>query len=433
MKINLPGDVRYILENLYKNGFDGYVVGGCVRDSLLGRDAADWDITTNAVPEEIIGIFKDKSVISYGMKHGTIPVIIHGSIYEITTFRVESKYSDFRRPDSIAFSYSLEEDLKRRDFTINSMAYNDKYGLIDIFGGSDDLNNSLIKCVGDPDERFREDALRMIRAVRFSAQLGFTIEDRTIRAIMNNSCIIKNISSERIREEFIKIVLSNHPGEIARLINFRLLDFIIPNLSALSSEKISMICKEIIHKSYIIEKMPYDPALRLALLLHDVESHCPGFTGYDRFSHSMNCAGIAKGIFRNLKFDGSIIHRIINLINNHDIELYDDKKNTRIWLSKLGEEDFLNLVKLKHYMYMDNDSIHTTADNILDKVELNIHEIIQNNECFSRKQLAINGEDLKKLGYSQGEQIGEILDELMDLVIDNPSMNNKESLIMYLK
>ncbi|MGL6105395.1 CCA tRNA nucleotidyltransferase, partial [Romboutsia sp.] len=217
MKINIPKDVKLIIDKIYENGYEAFIVGGCVRDSLLDRIPNDYDITTNATPNEIINIFKEYKVIDNGIKHGTVGIIIDAEIYEITTYRIEKEYEDNRRPKAVEFTSSIEEDLRRRDFTINSIAYNDRLGIIDKFNGIEDLKNRIIKTVGNPDERFIEDGLRMMRAIRFSSQLNFKIEKNTLKSIYKNVDIIKNISLERISDEFTKSLLSNHPENIELL------------------------------------------------------------------------------------------------------------------------------------------------------------------------------------------------------------------------
>ena len=235
MKIYLPEKVKYIINKIYENNYEAYIVGGCVRDVLLGLEPNDYDITTSATPKVILDIFKDFKCIKTGIVHGTVSVIIDGDIYEITTYRIEGEYKDHRRPDVVDFTNKLEEDLKRRDFTINAMAYNEKVGLVDLFKGREDLNKKLIKTVGNPYDRFNEDGLRMIRAIRFSSKLDFTIEKETLLAIYDNAKIIKNISLERITDEFSKIILSKNPENLINLFKTKLLEYL--NMSKEDDER----------------------------------------------------------------------------------------------------------------------------------------------------------------------------------------------------
>ena len=310
MKINLPPKVRYIINKIYENNYEAYIVGGCVRDAILGFEPNDYDITTSASPNTIQEIFKDFKCIETGIEHGTVSVVIEDEIFEITTYRIEGEYKDHRRPDKVDFTDRLEEDLKRRDFTINAMAYNEKKGLIDLFGGKEDLNNKIIKTVGNPYDRFNEDGLRMIRAIRFSSKLNFTIEKETLKAIYDKSFIINNISLERITDEFTKIILSDKPENIKYLFETKLLKYL--NIS--NEDDIGKL-KQFYNEIVILKKINKNLEKRLALLDYIVEKN------------NINCKSFCNELIYSKK-----------IIKNHNIILT---------LLKNIEIDHLNKVEIK--------------------------------------------------------------------------------------
>ena len=312
MKINLPPNVKCIIDKMYENDFEAYIVGGCVRDAILGFEPNDYDITTNATPETIKSIFRDFKCIETGIEHGTISVVMDEEIYEITTYRIEGEYKDHRRPENVDFTSKLEEDLKRRDFTINAMSYNEKEGLIDLFGGKIDIENKIIKTVGNPYDRFNEDGLRMIRAIRFSSKLDFKIEADTLLAIYNNAKIIKNISLERITDEFNKIILSNKPENIIYLFKTKLLN----NLNISSEEDENKIAK-LYKKIRILKKIDKILVKRLAVLDYLIEEL------------NVNCKMFCKELVYSNKINKN--HDIIlNLIKETDIENLDKIKIKKI-------------------------------------------------------------------------------------------------------
>ncbi|KHS57223.1 hypothetical protein QX51_09285, partial [Terrisporobacter othiniensis] len=275
MKVDLPPKVKYIIDKIYENNYEAYIVGGCVRDSILGFEPNDYDITTSATPKVIKEIFRDFKCIDIGIEHGTVSVVIDDDIYEITTYRIEGEYKDHRRPENVDFTSKLEEDLKRRDFTINAMAYNEKEGLIDLFGGNIDIENKIIKTVGNPYNRFNEDGLRMIRAIRFSSKLNFKIEDNTLLAIYDNAQIIKNISLERITDEFNKIILSNKPENVIYLFKTKLLNYL--NISSEEDEnKIAELYKKIsiLNK---FDKVLVKRLVALDYLIKELNINCKSF------------------------------------------------------------------------------------------------------------------------------------------------------------
>lgn len=405
MKINLPPKVRYIINKIYENNYEAYIVGGCVRDAILGFEPNDYDITTSASPNTIQEIFKDFKCIETGIEHGTVSVVIEDEIFEITTYRIEGEYKDHRRPDKVDFTDRLEEDLKRRDFTINAMAYNEKKGLIDLFGGKEDLNNKIIKTVGNPYDRFNEDGLRMIRAIRFSSKLNFTIEKETLKAIYDKSFIINNISLERITDEFTKIILSDKPENIKYLFETKLLKYL--NISNEDNiDKLTQFYNEII----ILNKINKNLEKRLALLDYIIEKN------------NINCKSFCNELIYSKK-----------VIKNHNIILT---------LLKNIEIDHLNKVEIKKILsevdrnlleeYLDISRIIYDKEKKVDEIIDILSEIEENNECYIIKNLKVNGRDIMSLGY-KNKEVGEVLNYLLEIVIEDYTLNKKDVLIKKIK
>lgn len=432
--IKMPDDVRYIIDRLNIYGFEAYIVGGCVRDSLLKREPNDWDITTNAKPEDIIRIF-DKTIPT-GVKHGTVTVLLNSNNYEVTTYRVDGAYSDNRRPDSVKFSDDIIEDLKRRDFTINAIAYNGDTGLIDPFNGYNDIKNKYIKCVGNADDRFEEDALRMMRAVRFSAQLNFDIVENTYLSIRNKSHLIENVSKERIQIELNKLLVSDST-KFELLIDTSLMDYIIPEVCVL--EKVEQNTpyhryNVLEHTLFAMDTIENEIVLKLAMLLHDTGKAVSKTTdnrGIDHFyGHAKESVIISRKILNRLKYDNDTKRKVLTLINFHDSKLIAEKRSIKSLLIKVGNEElFRDLIKVKW-----SDSLAKSPKYIkpriveLVEIEEMLDDIIKDGECFKTSDLAIDGNDLKKMGF-KGVEIGNLLKKLLNKVIANPELNNKESLI----
>ena len=405
MKINLPPKVRYIINKIYENNYEAYIVGGCVRDAILGFEPNDYDITTSASPNTIQEIFKDFKCIETGIEHGTVSVVIEDEIFEITTYRIEGEYKDHRRPDKVDFTDRLEEDLKRRDFTINAMAYNEKKGLIDLFGGKEDLNNKIIKTVGNPYDRFNEDGLRMIRAIRFSSKLNFTIEKETLKAIYDKSFIINNISLERITDEFTKIILSDKPENIKYLFETKLLKYL--NIS--NEDDIGKL-KQFYNEIVILKKINKNLEKRLALLDYIVEKN------------NINCKSFCNELIYSKK-----------IIKNHNIILT---------LLKNIEIDHLNKVEIKKILsgvdrnlleeYLDISRIIYDKEKKVDEIIDILSEIEENNECYTIKNLKVNGRDIMSLGY-KNKEVGEVLNYLLEIVIEDYTLNKKDVLIKKIK
>lgn len=402
MKIKLPKDVEEIIENLYKNKEEAFIVGGCVRDSIIGIKPNDYDVTTSAKPHEVKEIFKNSRVIDTGIEHGTVTIIKNNAEYEITTYRIDGEYNDNRRPDYVEFTKDITKDLERRDFTINAMAYNHKIGLIDEFGGIIDLNNKVIKTVGVADERFNEDSLRIIRAVRFSSKLGFEIEDKTLNSIYKNIHLIENVSVERIQQELNKILISDNPEKISILYDaemFRYIGLKYANIKKSQFNKLKE-CKNHLN-------------LRLSVLLFIMSNDKEAIKMLDILKYS-------NKIKDNCKL-------LLTYINK---DIYTDKLNIKIYLNEIGKDNLNDVVYLKSIL--QNNLEDKYKDEYMFKISNNIKEIEKNKECYSLKELKINGKDLKNLGY-KGKEIGVKLNEILDIVMKNPNINDKDTLIKLIK
>lgn len=439
--INIPKGAENIINTLQNNGFEAYVVGGCVRDSILGKEPGDFDITTNALPDETMKLFQPfYKVIPTGLKHGTLTLLDEdGSQFEVTTFRIDGDYSDGRHPDEVLFTSSLKEDLSRRDFTINAMAYSEKTGLVDYYNGFNDLNNRVIRCVGNANDRFIEDALRMIRGVRFSAQLDFEIESDTRQAIMQNSSLIKNVSMERIQLEFNKTII-NAPMRIKELWELGLLKHFLPEyglcIGVMQNNSYHIYSVD----RHLLESMCYIDAkvdLRLTMLLHDIckpETRTTDNNGIDHFyRHGELSSKKAEEILRRMKYDNKTIDRVSVLIKFHDTELIE-KKSIRKLLSKIGEENLRDLIKIKEAdILAQNREFYQERHNKLEHITAELNEIIQEKNCFTIKNLEINGNDLMDIGFKPDKGIGEALNWLLEMVIESPELNEREKLLTLIK
>ena len=439
MKINIPKDVNYIINNFYKNSYEAYMVGGCVRDSLLGVEPKDYDITTSAKPEETISLFE--KTIPTGLKHGTITVIINSTPYEVTTFRTEGTYLDNRRPSSVDFVTDIKEDLSRRDFTINALAYNENTGLIDYFNGVNDIKNKIIRCVGDADKRFKEDALRMLRAIRFSCQLTFDIEENTLKAIKDNYKLIENISFERIRDEICKILISPNPSRGLELLkDTNLLELILPEINSLVdfSPKCNNHNRNVFtHTLRVIDNTENDLLLRLSALFHDVgklNTLTPFNNGlfYGFPGHSIEGAIMSKRILSKLRFDNNTIKIVSKLIEHHlvlNVDTMLTKYEVKKLLNDVGKNNISLLFKLQRadINSLDNPKIFLDKVNYTEKLT---NEILENNEPLTIKDLDISGEDLiSNLGLKPGKIIGDTLNYILDKVLEDPNLNSKEILL----
>lgn len=438
MKIHIPKAVQKIIDTFYINNYEGFMVGGCVRDSLLGNNPKDYDITTSAPPEVTQNLFN--KTIPTGLKHGTVTVVINNENYEVTTYRTEGNYIDNRRPENVAFVTDIKEDLSRRDFTINALAYNDKIGLVDYFNGLEDLEKKLIRAVGDPTIRFEEDALRILRAIRFSCQLDFSIDKPTYDAIIAKKDLIKNISIERIRDELCKILISDNPTKgISLLQETGLLEIVLPEINKLVNY--SPLCKNhngnvFGHTLKVIDNTETDFLLRLAALLHDVgklNTITELANGHYYFpGHSEEGAKMSSTILRRLKFDNSTINSIYKLIYHHlvlDVSYLPTDGEIKRLINNVGKDNIYRLFKLQR---ADINSLWDPAP-FLKKVafmESRVTAFLENKEPLTIKDLAINGSDLiKELNIKPGKEVGEILNYLLDKVLDDATINTPESLV----
>ncbi len=434
-KINLPENVNFIISTLQDAGYEGYAVGGCVRDSLLGREPSDWDITTNAKPYQMKSLFR--RTVDTGIEHGTVTVLLGDDSYELTTYRIDGEYEDSRHPKQVEFTTSLIEDLKRRDFTINAMAYNDSTGIIDEFGGIDDLESGIIRCVGNPEERFGEDALRIMRAVRFSAQLGYSIEEKTSEAITKLAANLENISAERIHVELSKLIVSPNPGFIRKAYETGILKVILPELDSLMDVEQNnphhcyTVGEHIIHS---VENIESDRVLRYAMLFHDIGKGISKYTsedGIDHFrGHALVSAQMTSKIGKRLKFDNDTLGKVLKLVENHDVWVECNEKAVRKAMNRIGSEMFPLLLKVKKADF-EAQSLYKREEKQaeLDELWRLYYGIIERADCVTIKDLAINGKDLMEAGIGQGPEIGAILSRLLDKVIEDPALNTREKLM----
>lgn len=439
MKIQLPEKVNTIIQALQEHGYEAYAVGGCVRDSLLGREPGDWDITTSASPDETKKLFA--RTVDTGIEHGTVTVLLGKEGFEVTTYRIDGKYEDSRHPTEVIFTRNLREDLLRRDFTINAMAYNDTEGIVDIFGGMDDLKRKIIRCVGNARERFGEDALRIMRGVRFAAQLGFSLEKETKEAMTELAPTLEKISAERIQTELVKLLVSDSPELIREAYHLGITAVILPEFDEMmrTGQETKYHRYDVgEHTVQAVCNVPPDKVLRLTMLLHDVakpEMKTVDADGTAHFKgHDIRGEQKAKEILRRLKFDNDTIHKVTKLVRWHDYRMPAEKKNVRKAMSKISAELFpmYLLVKradiLAHSMYRREEELEN-----LSGLQKCYEEIVADHECVSLKQLAVTGTDLIGIGMKPGKQIGEVLNELLRIVLEYPEFNNKEHLLRFVQ
>lgn len=437
MKITLPENVQLILERLNKCGFESYIVGGCVRDSLLGIVPHDWDITTDALPEQIISCFSEYKIIETGIKHGTVAVVINKDVYEITTFRIDGEYKDCRHPENVNFSDKLEYDLARRDFTINAMAYNEKNGLIDLYGGVNDLKFKAVRCVGDPDKRFKEDSLRILRALRFASVYDFTVEINTANAIFENAKLLNKISVERIAVEFNKLLCGSSVSYILNRYK-KVIAVFIPEIEVMfdfdqqNPHHNKTLWK---HTTSAVSHIEADLTLRLTMFFHDIGK--PLAQKYDAkeklchyYGHNKFSSAITENVLRRLKYPNELIDKVKLLIMYHDVRFTGSKKQLKHVLSAIGEENVDRLLKVQKADILAQ-SLYKRKEKLAN-IELSeqiFREVLAENECFKLKDLSINGHDLLRLGIIKGEDIGKTLKLLLSLVIDGKISNKKDILL----
>ncbi len=440
--MQIPDNAEKIINALCENGFDSYVVGGCVRDFLLGKPVSDTDIATSALPIETEKILRSKhiKVIETGIKHGTVTAVIDKTPYEITTFRTDGEYMDSRRPESVEFVRDIKEDLKRRDFTVNAMAYNESAGLIDLFGGKDDLKDRIIRAVGDPDKRFKEDALRIMRALRFSAVLGFEIEENTKKALFENRFLLKNIAAERILTELLKLLVGKNVLHV--LDEYReVIAVVIPELrdtfhcAQNTPWHMYTVYEHIIRA---VAFAPPDSVIRLTMLLHDIGKPSVKQTdenGRDHFkTHAAAGERIAETVLRRLKVSNEIFSKVTTLIKYHQsVENVNDIKIKR-WFNKIGQEYTLSLfeVRIADLKAHNTKKAEVHAEiQTLERLKEEALALISRGDPYRVCDLAVNGNDLMALGFS-GRDIGDKLQEILALVLEDKLKNEKSELLSYL-
>lgn len=444
MYINMPTYVEKCIKYIERSGFEAYIVGGCVRDSIIGKQPNDWDICTSATPEVIKEIFKNEKTIDVGIEHGTVVVMIDDEALEITTFRIDGKYSDGRKPDSVEFTSRLIEDLSRRDFTINAIAYNHRSGIVDYFNGSEDIENKIIRCVGNPEKRFKEDALRIMRALRFMTQLNYKIESQTLLAINNNRELIKRISVERVIIELNKLILSDYPGKgIREIINMDIMAIVISGLKGYEDEfRFHPLNKEVCVRA--IENSPKQLYIRLTIFLYyllncNYDENVRINLKEDEFSISPKCNIDIKRkceiILKALHYDNNTIKKVSTLIAYYDTPIYEDKVYIKRTLQNIGVETFHELIIIKDItrMCLEKENLEIKKQFNVSKsyVEKILKEILRNNEAYNKSHLKITGKDLIREGIREGILVGQILDELLEIVIKEPKDNYKEKLLIY--
>ncbi len=435
----LPKEVNYIIEELEAAGYEAYAVGGCVRDTLLRRQPEDWDITTSALPPEVKSLFP--RTVDTGIEHGTVTVLVGGNGFEVTTYRIDGEYEDGRHPNSVEFTRSLEEDLKRRDFTINAMAYNKRHGFVDLFGGRRDLEGKMIRCVGEARERFTEDALRILRGVRFGAQLGFEIAEDTRKGMAALAPNLQKISAERIRVELVKLITSDHPGMLEEAYQLGITKEFLPEFDELmktTQETPHHRYNVGVHTLISMENIPKDKVLRLTMLLHDMGKplyKTVDGTGRAHFKkHALGSEELAKDILRRLKFDNDTRRQVLKLVLYHDYRMPATPKAVRRAMNKIGKELFPLYLKVRRAdtLAQSDYQQREKLENIQAITDL-FHEILEKDECTQVKDLAVNGSDLLAWGVPPGKAVGEELERLLELVLENPEINSKEHLLKQVK
>ena len=435
MGITLPQQVGRILEKLSTAGFEAAVVGGCVRDSLLGRKPQDWDITTSALPKQSMEALREFTVLETGLQHGTVTAVVDGMAVEITTYRIDGGYSDGRHPDQVVFTRSLQEDLARRDFTINALAYSEERGVIDCFGGRDDLANEVVRCVGDPALRFAEDALRIMRGLRFASVLGFSVEEETARSMLAQRALLDRIAKERIGAELAKLLCGKGAQDI--LLRFHgVLGQVLPELLPMAGFAQNNPYHRYDvweHTARAVGAVEPDPVLRLTMLLHDSgKPHC--YTQDSRgvghfYGHVKISVQLANTALKRLKFDSRTIRRVVLLIKYHDLPPQNTEKWIRRQLSRIGEEDLRALLSVKEADCKAQNPDFLYRLEQLGEIRRTLERVLAENQCFSLRDLKVDGNDLIALGFPAGKELGETLRLLLNEVIDGKCPNERTALL----
>lgn len=436
MVINLPEKVKYIIDRITEAGYEAYAVGGCIRDSILGREPNDWDITTSARPEQIKELFR--RTIDTGIAHGTVTVMLDKEGFEVTTYRIDGEYEDHRHPKEVIFTSQLVEDLRRRDFTINAMAYNETVGLVDAFNGMKDIEQKVIRCVGCARDRFTEDALRILRAIRFSAQLGYAIEEETGQAIRELAPSLFTISAERIQTELVKLLVSSHPDYLRQAYDMHVTAVILPELDQCmkTAQNHPHHCYTVgEHILHSLEHVPPQKELRLAMLLHDIgkprtlDVDLEGITHF--YGHPAVSARMAEQILRRLKFDNDTIVTVCRLVEFHDYgnNVKPTPATVRRAINRMGEEIFPGFLLVKRADIMaQSDYQRSEKLELVEEWEKEYQDILAKKQCVSLKSLAVNGRDLIAAGISPGREMGELLQQMLMHVLEVPEDNSREKL-----
>lgn len=436
MKFEIPSGAKHILQTLTDAGYEAYLVGGCVRDLLRGAEPHDWDICTSACPNDTEACFAGCRIIETGLKHGTITVLDSGEPYEITTYRTEGPYSDSRRPDFVNFVTDLEEDLARRDFTMNAVAMGLDSNLRDPFGGADDIKAGLIRCVGEPMQRFQEDGLRVMRALRFAAVFDYAIEEKTVQAIHKGCSMLDRVAAERINVELCKLLVGKNAGEILRQYPDVFCQFWpeLKPLVALEQNNPWHCWGGWEHTIHAVEAAPADLILRLTMLLHDIgKPNCKSTdeNGIDHFyGHSAVSAKLADQMLRELKFDNRTRERIVALVEYHDVQIPYRDRSIRKWLSRLGLEAFFQLLEVKRADGM-GQACKLVNERLaeLKKMKVTAEKIVNQGQCLTLKDLAVNGRDVIAAGVAPGPEVGQVLAELLKQVLSDNIQNEREILL----
>lgn len=436
MKIVLPKNVRTITDCLKANNFEAYIVGGCVRDSLLGLTPHDWDICTNAKPDQIKRCFESFRTFDSGIKHGTISIVIDKDVFEVTTYRIDGEYTDNRHPETVTFTDDITKDLARRDFTVNAMAYNEEKGLADPFNGKNDLKNKIIRCVGNPDERFNEDALRIIRALRFASTYGLIIEESTSQSIHKNAHLLKNIANERISIEFKKLLCGDGAEKILNCYR-DVISVFIPEIAPMfdydqhTKHHNRDLWK---HTTHSVQSIEANHLLRMTMMLHDTgkPDACridPDGTGHFK-GHPKYSAEKADIILHRLRCSSDFINDCITLIKYHDVRFNATKRQLKHVMNAIGKENTELLMKVQYADIMAQSDYKRTEK--LEKLDITSElykEVLAEEECFTLKQLEVNGNDLMAIGIKDGRMIGKILKTLLSLVIEDKIENDRAKLL----
>ena len=428
----------FAMERLASHGYEAYAVGGCVRDSLLGRTPNDWDLTTNALPNETAAVFSDHRMVDTGMKHGTVAVLHENELLEITTYRLDGDYADNRHPVKVTFSKDLEDDLSRRDFTVNAMAYHPRNGLVDCFDGQADLANKIIRCVGDPQTRFEEDGLRILRAIRFASVLGFRVETQTAEAVHRCKHLLSNIAYERIREEFCKLLCGKNAVPILREFSdviAQILPECAPSIGFDQRSKYH--CYDVWeHTLHALEESnTSDLVPRLGILFHDIgKPSCftQDETGGHFPCHAEASVTLTDGIMKRLRFDNATRELVLKLVKYHDVPLIPEPKHVKRALLRYGEKGLTALLEIQRCDRLAHAPKYAALPASLEQIPHIMEAIREENACLSLKTLAVKGDDLIALGYKPGKELGEILQRLLDAVIDGELPNEKDVLLSFL-